>query len=71
MQYWAGLKLNSLIFVGKNKSFENKSCKIYHMILFVFHFPAIWFFTLNKPWNLISCFVFSVASSLAEKKDAI
>ena len=27
---------------GKNKSFGNKSCKIYYMILFVFHFPAIW-----------------------------
>ena len=26
---------------GKNKSFGNKSCKIYYMILFVFHFPAI------------------------------
>ena len=43
MQYWAGLKLNSSIFwVEKNKSFGNKSCKIYYMILFVFHFPAIW-----------------------------
>ena len=56
---------------GKSKSFGNKSCKICHMILFVFHFPAIWLVTLNKPWNLIGCFVFSVASSLAEKKDAI
>ena len=26
---------------GKNKSFGNKSCKIYYMILFVFHFLAI------------------------------
>ena len=25
---------------GKNKSFGNKSCKIYYMILFVFHFPV-------------------------------
>ena len=56
---------------GKSKSFGNKSCKICHMILFVFHFPAIWLVTLNKPWNLIGCFVFSVASSLAEKKDVI
>ena len=51
-----------------NRSFGNKSCKIWHMILFVFHFPAIWLVTLNKPWNLIGCFVFSVASSLAGKK---
>ena len=51
MQYWAGLKLNSSIFCGeKNKSFENKSCKICHMILFVFHFLAIWLVTLNKPF---------------------
>ena len=53
---------------GKNKSFGNKSCKICHMILHVFHLPAIWSVTLNKPWSLIGCFVFSVASSLAGKK---
>ena len=53
---------------GKSKSFGNKSCKICHMILFVFHFPAIWLVTLNKPWNLIGYFVFSVASSLAGKR---
>ena len=64
---WFEIKFTHFLW-GKNKSFENKSCKIYFMILFVFHFPAIWFFTLNKPWNLIGCFVFSVASSLAEKK---
>ena len=52
---------------GINKSFGNKICKICHMILFVFHFPAIWVVTLNKPWNLIGYFVFSVASSLAGK----
>ena len=28
----------------------------------VFHFPAIWSVTLNKPWNPIGHFVFSVAS---------
>ena len=68
MQYWASLKLNSSIFWGeKNKSFGNKGCKICQMILFVFHFPAITLVTLNKPWNLIGCFVFSVASSLAGK----
>ena len=27
------------------------------MVFFVFHFPAIWLVTLNKPWNLIGCFV--------------
>ena len=59
MQYWARLKLNSFFFGGGggNKSFGNKSCKISHMILFVFHFPAIWLVTLNKPGNLIGCFV--------------
>ena len=67
MQYWAGLKLNSSIFWGeKIRALETKVAKI-AMILFVFYFPAIWLVTLNKPWNLISCFVFSVASSLAEK----
>ena len=67
MQYWAGLKL-IFFWGGGNKSFGNKSCKICHMTLFVFHFPVIWLVTLNKPWNLIGCFVFSVASSLAGKK---
>ena len=68
MQYWASLKLNSSIFGGeKNKSFGNKGCRICHMILFVFHFPAIRLVTFYKPWNLIGRFVFSVASSLAGK----
>ena len=53
---------------GKSKSFRDKSCKIWHMILFIFNFPAVWSVALNKPWNLIGCFVFSVASSLAGKK---
>ena len=53
---------------GKNKSFGNISSKICLTILFVYHFPAIWLVTLNKPWNLIGCFVFSEASSLAWKK---
>ena len=56
------------LFGGKNNSFGNKSCRICHIILFVSHFPAIWSTTLNKPRNLIGCFVFSVASSLAGKK---
>ena len=53
---------------GKNKIFGNKSCKIRHMILFVFHFPAIWLVALNKSGNLILCFIFNVASSLAGNK---
>ena len=53
---------------GKNKSFGNISSKICLTIRFVYHFPAIWLVTLNKPWNLIGCFVFSEASSLAWKK---
>ena len=64
---WFEMKFIHL-FRAKNMSFGNKSCKICHMILFVFHFPAIWSVTLNKPWNLIGCFVFSEASSLAGKK---
>ena len=69
IQYWASLKLNSsIVWGGESKSFENKNSKIFHTILFVHHFPAIWLVTLNKPWNLIGYFVFSVACSLAGKK---
>ena len=74
MLYWDSLILNSSIFWGGgvggggNKSFGNKSCKVCHMILFVFHIPVIWLVALNKPWNLIGCFVFSVACLLAGKK---
>ena len=53
---------------GESKTFGNESCKICHMILFVFYFSAIWSVTLNKPWNMIVCFVFSVASSLVGKR---
>ena len=53
---------------GGSKSFGNKSSKICHTVLFVYHFLAILLVTLNKPWNLIGCFVFSVACSLAGKK---
>ena len=38
------------------------------MILFIFHFSAIWLGTLNKAWNLIGCFIFIVASSLAGER---
>ena len=75
MQYWDSLILNSSNFFGgggvrggRNKSFGNKRCKVCHMILFVFHIPVIWLVALNKPWNLIGCFVFSVACLLAGKK---
>ena len=73
MQYYAGLKLNSSIFFfwgggGGGKNFLSKSFKICHMILFVSHFPAIWVVTFKKSWNLIGCFVFNVASSLAGKR---
>ena len=46
---------------------ETKVAK-FATILFVFHFPAIKLVTLNNPWNLIGCFVFSVAPSLAGEK---
>ena len=74
ISYWCSAEpvSNSIhlqfIFNSKLRVLEIKICKICHMILFVFHFPAIWLVTLNKPWNLIGCFVFSVASSLAGKK---
>ena len=57
-----------LILGGKNNSFGNKGSKICHMILFVSHFPVIWLVTLNKPWNLIGCCVFTEPSSLTGKK---
>ena len=64
---WSEMKF--IHFFGwKSKSFGNKSCKICHVILFVSHFPAIGLVTLNEPWNLIGCFVFSVVSSLVGKK---
>ena len=51
---------NSSIFWGdKVRVLETKVAKF---------FSAIWSVTLNKSWNLIGCFVFSVASSLARKK---
>ena len=55
-----------LFFWGGNKSF-----KICHMILFVFHFPAIWLVTLNKLWNLIGCFFFWCSLLIGWEKDAI
>ena len=68
MQYWVGVKFNSSVFWWeKVRVLETKVAKS-ALIPFVFHFSAIWLVTLNKPWNLIGCFVISVASSLAGKK---
>ena len=77
MQYWEfDIKFIHFFFGGGgvrgggNKSFGNKSCKVCHMILFVFHIPVIWLVALNKPWNLIGCFVFS-GLLIGWEKDAI
>ena len=68
MQYWAGLKLNSSTFWGeKVRVLETKVAK-FATSYSVFHFPAIWSVTLNKPWNLIGRLLFSVASLLPGKK---
>ena len=70
MFYWCSTEIKFINFWGGggDKSLGNKSSKICHTILFVYHFLAILLVTLNKPWNLIGCFVFSVACSLAGKK---
>ena len=68
MQYWAGLKLNSSIFWGEEvRVLETKVAK-FATWYSVFHFSEILSVTLNKPWNLISRFVLSVASPLPGKK---
>ena len=69
MQSWAELKLNSSIFFflgggGGVRVLETEFATWYS----VCHFSAIWSVTLNKPWNLIGRFIFSVASSLPGKK---
>ena len=52
---------------GKNKSFGYNSCKICHMMLFVFHFSPIWLATIKTRLQI--CLVlFSIAFSLARKK---
>ena len=48
-------------FGGKIRVVETKVAK-FVIWYFVFYFPAIWLVSLNKPWNLIGCFVISVAS---------
>ena len=68
MKYWAGLKLNLSTFWGeKLRVLETKVAK-FATWYSVFYFPAIWSVTLNKPWNLIGRFVFSVASPLLGKR---
>ena len=58
MQYLAGLRLNSSIFWGeKMRVLETKVAKF-----------ATWYSLSFKPWNLIGCFVLSIASLLAGKK---
>ena len=66
IQYWAGLKIKFIHFLGgNNKKLERKVAKF-----------ATWYSMsssnligyFNKPWSLIGCFVFSVASSLTGKK---
>ena len=70
MQYWAGLKFDSSIHLGGGGGITVLETKVakFATILFFFHFPAIWLFSLKKPWNLIGSVVFSVAFSLAGKK---
>ena len=71
MQYWAGLKLNSLIFYGEKLEFwKQKLQNLPHDSLCLsFSCNLIFYFkqALKSDW----LFFFSVASSLAEKKDAI
>ena len=66
IQYWAGLKLNSSIFW--EEIIRNWKEKLQNLPHDTPCLPAIWSVTLNKPWSLIGCFVFSVASSLTGKK---
>ena len=68
MQYWTGLKFNSSIFwEEKVRVLETKvaKCAIWYSCL-SFSCNVIGYF--KQALNLIGCFVFSVASSLARKK---
>ena len=68
--YWCSTEpvWNSSIFWGeKVRVFKTKVAE-FTTWYFVFHFPAVWLVTLNKPWNLIGCFLFSITSSLTGKK---
>ena len=68
MQHWAGLRLNSSIFLGEKRGLETKVAKFVIWYSLSFISCNLIQVTLNKPWNLIGCYVFSVASSLAGKK---
>ena len=68
MQYWAGLKLNSSIFGGeKVRVWKQKLQNLPHDTLCL-SFSCNLNGYLKQALNLIGCFVFSVASSLAGKK---
>ena len=49
--------------------FNSQICQT--MAVFVFHFPAMWLFSLKKALKSDWLICFTVAFSLAEKKDAI
>ena len=72
MQYWAGLRLNSSIFFwgggGGKRGLETKVAKFVTWYSLSFISCSLIQVTLNKPWNVIGCYVFSVACSLAGKK---
>ena len=65
MQHWAGLRLNSSI---EKRGLETKVAKFVIWYSLSFISCNLIQVTLNKPWNLIGCYVFSVACSLAGKK---
>ena len=68
MQYWAGLKFNSSIFGGeKVRVLETKVAKFatwYSLSSIFLQFDRLF----KQTWNLLGCFVLSVATSLARKK---
>ena len=73
--YWCSTEpvwnlIHPFIWVGGGGGITVLETKVakFATILFFFHFPAIWLFSLKKPWNLIGSVVFSVAFSLAGKK---
>ena len=67
MQYWASLKLNSSIFLGEKQEFWKWRLQNLPHDALCLSFSCNTLVTLNKPLNLIGCFVFSVASSFAGK----
>ena len=64
---WFEIKFIHFFWGGRGRVLETKVAK-FATWYSVYHFLAIWLVTLNKPWSLIGCFVFSVASSLAGEK---